>query len=175
MKLKKIRNDFNSPLKGVRDRAQAKLDRFSAMPAEQKTNAVADVFEQLKAYDPNATGTIDIEATAKAAVDQAKQQGAEYDAFVKGLFEDAQDSVTAIRNSLAKTTQDTGTTVEQVRTALTNRFGEKTTAKLEKDGVLSIVDSYSVPGVEGYSQGGKFTLVANTLTPDSVVAVFLIS
>lgn len=67
----------------------------------------------------------------------------------------------------------TGTTATEVREALANRFGEKTIAKLEKDGTLNIIDVLNEPGVEGFTTGGKVTLVADALTADSIVPVFL--
>jgi len=67
----------------------------------------------------------------------------------------------------------TGTTAVQVREALVNRFGEKTIAKLEEDGTLTISDTYAEPGVEGFTVGGKVTLVADALTAETIVPVFL--
>lgn len=67
----------------------------------------------------------------------------------------------------------TGTTADQVRNALSDRFGAKLVAKLESDGTLSILDTYDEPGVEGFTQGGKVTLVADALTTENIVPVFL--
>ncbi len=69
--------------------------------------------------------------------------------------------------------QATGMSTNDVRVALNDRFGAETVAKLEKAGTLTIADTFDVPGVEGYSQGGKVTLVASALTPDTIVPVFL--
>lgn len=69
--------------------------------------------------------------------------------------------------------QAVGMSVNDVRVALNDRFGAETVAKLEKAGTLTIVDTFDVPGVEGYSQNGKATLVANALTPETIVPVFL--
>lgn len=67
----------------------------------------------------------------------------------------------------------TSTTVAQVRESLVNRFGENTIKQLEDNGTLTIVDSYSVPNIEGFAQGNKVTLVASGLTADSIVPTFL--
>lgn len=67
----------------------------------------------------------------------------------------------------------TGTTTTQVRETLVNRFGENTIKQLEDNGTLTIIDSYSVPNIEGFAQGNKVTLVANGLTADSIVPTFL--
>ncbi|OTG70639.1 hypothetical protein B9T38_11875 [Acinetobacter sp. ANC 4218] len=67
-------------------------------------------------------------------------------------------------------------TVEQIRDALVSRFGEKTIADLEAQGILNIVQDQqeSMTGnVEGWYENGKVTLVASNLDADSAVATFL--
>ena len=67
-------------------------------------------------------------------------------------------------------------TVAQVREALVSRFGEKTIADLETQGILNIVQDQqeSMTGsVEGWYENGKVTLVASNLDADSAVATFL--
>lgn len=67
-------------------------------------------------------------------------------------------------------------TVAQVREALVSRFGEKTIADLEAQGILNIVQDQqeSMTGnVEGWYEDGKVTLVASNLDADSAVATFL--
>lgn len=67
----------------------------------------------------------------------------------------------------------TGSTPAQVRTELVNRFGEDVISQLEQQGVLSIIESHSEPGVEGFAENGKVTLVADAITPENIVPVFL--
>lgn len=67
----------------------------------------------------------------------------------------------------------TGSTRDQVRTALSDRFGSAAVDKLMKDGVLTIADTYTDPGVEGFTVGNRVTLVADTLTPDAIIPTFL--
>ncbi|MCW8037958.1 PLxRFG domain-containing protein [Acinetobacter entericus] len=66
--------------------------------------------------------------------------------------------------------------VAQVREALVSRFGEKTIADLEAQGVLNIVQDQRegmTGNVEGWYENGKVTLVASNLDADSAVATFL--
>jgi soluble lytic murein transglycosylase-like protein len=67
----------------------------------------------------------------------------------------------------------TGITVADVRNRLIERFGKDVITRLEDQGILSIDDSFRIAGVEGYAQDGNVTLVANALTPDTIVPVFL--
>lgn len=69
--------------------------------------------------------------------------------------------------------QKTGKTVEQVRKALVERFGEKTISSLEKRGLLDIVSTVDEPGVEGFYQNGRVTLVASNLNETSIIPTFL--
>lgn len=67
-------------------------------------------------------------------------------------------------------------TVAQVREALVSRFGEKTIADLEAQGVLNIVQDQQkdmTGNVEGWYENGKVTLVASNLDADSAIATFL--
>lgn len=69
--------------------------------------------------------------------------------------------------------KDHGSTPEQVREALVKRFGEKTISSLEKRGLLDIVSTVNEPGVEGFYQNGRVTLVANNLNEASIIPTFL--
>lgn len=113
----------------------------------------------------------DIPAKQKPVLDKAMeaQKAALRD---QGLGDAMEEFIGNRQNSRGQVTS-TGTTVAEVREALVNRFGEKTIAKLEKDGTLSIIDVLNEPGVEGFTAGGKVTLVADALTADSIVPVFL--
>lgn len=113
----------------------------------------------------------DIPAKQKPILDKAMeaQKAALRD---QGLGDAMEEFIGNRQNSRGQVTS-TGTTVAEVREALVNRFGEKTIAKLEKDGTLSIIDVLNEPGVEGFTAGGKVTLVADALTADSIVPVFL--
>lgn len=67
-------------------------------------------------------------------------------------------------------------TVAQVRDALVSRFGEKTIADLEEQGILNIVQDQQAGmtgSVEGWYENGKVTLVASNLDADSAIATFL--
>lgn len=67
-------------------------------------------------------------------------------------------------------------TVAQVREALVSRFGEKTIADLEAQGILNIIQDQlegMTGNVEGWYENGKVTLVASNLDADSAVATFL--
>lgn len=68
---------------------------------------------------------------------------------------------------------DQGSTPEQVREALVKRFGEKTISSLERRGLLDIVSTVDEPGVEGFYQNGRVTLVANNLNETSIIPTFL--
>ena len=113
----------------------------------------------------------DIPAKQKPLLDKAmeSQKAALRD---QGLG-DAMDEFVGSRQNSRGQAISTGTTVTEVREALVNRFGEKTIAKLEKDGTLSIIDVLNEQGVEGFTAGGKVTLVADALTAETIVPVFL--
>ena len=113
----------------------------------------------------------DIPAKQKPLLDKAMeaQKSALRD---QGLGDAMNEFVGSRQNSRGQVTS-TGTTVTEVRETLVNRFGEKTIAKLEKDGTLSIIDVLNEQGVEGFTAGGKVTLVADALTAETIVPVFL--
>lgn len=66
-----------------------------------------------------------------------------------------------------------GSTPDQIRTELVNRFGEDTIQQLEQKGILSIVPTHTEQGVEGFAKNGRVTLVADAITPENIVPVFL--
>lgn len=68
---------------------------------------------------------------------------------------------------------DQSSTPQQVREALVKRFGEKTISSLERRGLLDIVSTVDEPGVEGFYQNGRVTLVANNLNETSIIPTFL--
>lgn len=68
---------------------------------------------------------------------------------------------------------DQGSTPEQVREALVERFGEKTISSLERRGLLDIISTVDEPGVEGFYQNGRVTLVASNLNETSIIPTFL--
>lgn len=113
----------------------------------------------------------DIPAKQKPVLDKAME--AQKAALRDQGLGDAMDEFVGSRQNSRGQVTSTGTTVAEVREALVNRFGEKTIAKLEKDGTLSIIDVLNEPGVEGFTAGGKVTLVADALTAESIVPVFL--
>ena len=113
----------------------------------------------------------DIPAKQKTLLDKAME--AQKSALRDQGLGDAMDEFVGSRQNSRGQVTSTGTTVAEVREALVNRFGEKTIAKLEKDGTLSIIDVLNEPGVEGFTAGGKVTLVADALTAETIVPVFL--
>ncbi|WP_180051128.1 PLxRFG domain-containing protein [Acinetobacter sp. YH12211] len=66
-----------------------------------------------------------------------------------------------------------GSTPEQVRSQLVNRFGDDVISQLEQNGTLNIIPSYAEKGIEGFAENGKVTLVADAITADNIVPVFL--
>lgn len=66
-----------------------------------------------------------------------------------------------------------GSTPDQLRVELVSRFGEDTIQQLEQKGILSIVPTYAEQGVEGFAENGRVTLVADAITPENIVPVFL--
>lgn len=66
-----------------------------------------------------------------------------------------------------------GSTVNQVRDVLIERFGKDTINELERQGKLEIIQDYSVDGVEGFYYNGKAVLVASNLTNESAIPTFL--
>ncbi len=72
-----------------------------------------------------------------------------------------------------RTKSNSGSTVQQVRSVLIDRFGKETIDELERQGKLEIIQDYQVEGVEGYYYNGKAVLVASNLTDQSVIPTFL--
>ena len=72
-----------------------------------------------------------------------------------------------------RSSRGNGSTPSQVRQQLVNRFGDDVISQLEKNGTLTIIPTHSDPDVEGFAEGGKVTLVADAITPDNIVPVFL--
>lgn len=92
------------------------------------------------------------------------------------LFGGLQTEKTDTGSRLYSRAQDnvqSGQTPEQVREALVKRFGEKTISSLERRGLLDIVSTVDEPGVEGFYQNGRVTLVANNLNETSIIPTFL--
>ena len=113
----------------------------------------------------------DIPAKQKTLLDKAME--AQKSALRDQGLGDAMDEFVGSRQNSRGQAISTGTTVTEVREALVNRFGEKTIAKLEKGGTLNIIDVLNETGVEGFTAGGKVTLVADALTTETIVPVFL--
>ena len=72
-----------------------------------------------------------------------------------------------------RTKSNTGSTTQQVRELLIDRFGKETIDELERQGKLEIIQDYQVEGVEGFYYNGKAVLVASNLTAESTVPTFL--
>lgn len=72
-----------------------------------------------------------------------------------------------------RTKSNSGSTTQQVRELLIDRFGKETIDELERQGKLEIIQDYQVEGVEGFYYNGKAVLVASNLTAESTVPTFL--
>ncbi|WP_265735963.1 PLxRFG domain-containing protein [Acinetobacter sp. CFCC 11171] len=72
-----------------------------------------------------------------------------------------------------RTKSNSGSTTQQVRDVLIDRFGKETIDELERQGKLEIIQDYQVEGVEGFYHNGKAVLVASNLTAESTVPTFL--
>ncbi|WP_336141823.1 PLxRFG domain-containing protein [Acinetobacter sp. 102] len=72
-----------------------------------------------------------------------------------------------------RTKSNLGSTTQQVRDVLIDRFGKETIDELERQGKLEIIQDYQVEGVEGFYYNGKAVLVASNLTAESTVPTFL--
>ena len=66
-----------------------------------------------------------------------------------------------------------GSNPNQVRAELVKRFGEDSINLLESNGVLIIEQTYSEPGIEGFAENGRVTLIADAITAENIVPVFL--
>ncbi|WP_441373632.1 PLxRFG domain-containing protein [Acinetobacter lwoffii] len=102
----------------------------------------------------------------RVAINQA------FDDLIGGLQTKKTDTGTRLY-SRAQDNVQSGQTPEQVREALVERFGEKTISSLERRGLLDIVSTVDEPGVEGFYQNGRVTLVANNLNETSIIPTFL--
>lgn len=102
----------------------------------------------------------------RVAINQA------FDDLIGGLQTEKTDTGTRLY-SRAQDNMQSGQTPKQVREALVDRFGEKTISSLERRGLLDIVSTVDEPGVEGFYQNGRVTLVANNLNETSIIPTFL--
>lgn len=102
----------------------------------------------------------------RVAINQA------FDDLISGLQTEKTDTGSRLY-SRAQDNVQSGQTPEQVREALVKRFGEKTISSLERRGLLDIVSTVDEPGVEGFYQNGRVTLVANNLNETSIIPTFL--
>lgn len=95
------------------------------------------------------------------------------------LIEDVYDQEFSSKNNSdtplysRRTKSNSGSTTQQVRDVLIDRFGKETIDELERQGKLEIIQDYQVEGVEGFYYNGKAVLVASNLTAESTVPTFL--
>ena len=170
----KYREQLNSPLSRVRTRAQTMIDAMQNFSAEQKGRIVSSVLDEMRAYDAkNTERKINETATARNAVELAQAKGEQFDQFIDSRLRSMDNDAETILNSRAANVSTSQLSPSMVRGALVKRFGDAAIAKLERDGVLSIVESFDVSGVEGYAVNGKVTLVADTLNPQTIIPTFL--
>lgn len=66
-----------------------------------------------------------------------------------------------------------GSTIENIESTLNQRFGSNIVQSLKNQGILNIIPTYTEKGVEGFAENGKVTLVADHLTADNIIPVFL--
>lgn len=102
----------------------------------------------------------------KAVVDQSY-----FGKYKNQEFSSKNDSDTPLYSR--RTKSNSGSTTQQVREVLIDRFGKETIDELERQGKLEIIQDYSVDGVEGFYYNGKAVLVASNLTKESAVPTFL--
>ncbi|WP_312602768.1 PLxRFG domain-containing protein [Acinetobacter schindleri] len=102
----------------------------------------------------------------RVAINQA------FDDLIGGLQTEKTDTGTRLY-SRAQDNVQSGQTPEQVREALVKRFGEKTISSLERRGLLDIISTVDEPGVEGFYQNGRVTLVASNLNETSIIPTFM--
>ncbi|UUN95073.1 PLxRFG domain-containing protein [Acinetobacter bereziniae] len=86
-------------------------------------------------------------------------------------FSSKNDSDTPLYSRSTKSSS--GSTTQQVREVLIDRFGKETIDELERQGKLEIIQDYQVEGVEGFYYNGKAVLIASNLTTESIVPTFL--
>ncbi|WP_252149929.1 PLxRFG domain-containing protein [Acinetobacter cumulans] len=102
----------------------------------------------------------------KAAVDRSY-----FGKYKNQEFSSKNNSDTPLYSRLTKS--NSGSTTQQVRDVLIDRFGKETIDELERQGKLEIIQDYQVEGVEGFYYNGKAVLVASNLTAESTVPTFL--
>lgn len=170
----KYRSQLDSPLKRIRTRAETMIEAMQGFSAEQKGRIVSQVLNELREYNPEKTERkINERASAQAVIQQAQEKGEAFDRYINDRLKSMDDDVSSILNSRAENIHTSELTPSSVRSVLVNRFGSSVVNKLEKDGVLSIVPNYDIAGVEGFAHGGKVTLIANGLKPQTIIPAFL--
>lgn len=94
--------------------------------------------------------------------------------IIKVKKADSKGKKFSIYSDISKSDTDVqGSTPEQVRSELVNRFGDDVISQLEENGTLNIIPSYAEKGIEGFAENGQVTLVADAITADNIVPVFL--
>lgn len=79
-----LRENLNSPLKSIRERTQAKIDRFSSSDNDTKFNLIKNKLDEMRSFND---GAIDEGKTREAVLNQAKGYGEEYDAYIDRFLE----------------------------------------------------------------------------------------
>ena len=79
-----LRENLNSPLKSIRERTQAKIDRFSSSDNDTKFNLIRNKLDEMRDFND---GAIDEGKTREAVLNQAKGYGEEYDAYIDRFLE----------------------------------------------------------------------------------------
>ena len=82
--LDELREKLNSPLKSIRERTQAKIDRFSSSDNDTKFNLIRNKLDEMRSFND---GAIDEGKTREAVLNQAKGYGEEYDAYIDRFLE----------------------------------------------------------------------------------------
>lgn len=79
-----LRENLNSPLKSIRERTQAKIDKFSSSDNDTKFNLIRNKIDEMRSFND---GAIDEGKTREAVLNQAKGYGEEYDAYIDRFLE----------------------------------------------------------------------------------------
>lgn len=147
-------------------------------------NQIKSLPEELRAYQKSTKSSQEQIPVLRAKIENAEwgkstdlnalktQHNALIDEL-KPKKKEAEDNQNPERKNSRRDGDKSGSTPSQVRTELVNRFGEDIVSQLEEKDILSIIPTYTEQGVEGFAEGGKVTLVADSITAENIVPVFL--
>lgn len=107
--------------------------------------------------------------------DQLVEMKVKHDALIEELKPKKRDPEQEQTKQMSRMNHatNTGTTVDQVEQAIIAKFGQDVFDSLKKKGLMKIIPTYTEKGVEGFSENGTVTLVADHLTSDSIIPTLL--